>query len=187
MRLTGRISPSKPIEDAARELRRLKTIWWAMIARCDAAERGTKERYRGVKVCVRWRESFLAFMYDMGSRPSPQHTLERRDNDRGYEPDNCKWATTAEQGANKKTNRYITFKGRTMHLAAWAREIGLSEPGLNSRLSRMSVRKALTTPRRNHTRRKRFVDMTDQERADNCPRSVLQCAIHCQCRDGDLC
>lgn len=74
-----------------------------MIARCH---RVTHKRYsdyggRGITVCERWREDFWNFVADMGRRPRG-HTLDRVDNDRGYSPDNCRWASKSAQNKNRR-------------------------------------------------------------------------------------
>jgi hypothetical protein len=78
------------------------TVWAGMHARCRDA---TNQVYGGggVRVCSRWR-SFGAFLADMGPRP-PGSTLDRRDNSKGYSPDNCRWATTKQQARNRRVNR----------------------------------------------------------------------------------
>lgn len=59
---------------------------------------------RGIRVCLRWRSSFAAFLSDMGPKPSPRHTIDRIDNDGNYEPNNCKWSTPKEQMQNRRMN-----------------------------------------------------------------------------------
>lgn len=89
---------------------------------------------RGISVCQRWLDSFSNFLADMGPRPSPDHSIERIDNDRGYEPGNCRWATRAEQGANKRTNRLITAGGETLTLKQWSDRTGINKQTLRGRL-----------------------------------------------------
>jgi len=78
-------------------------IYTGMIARCGNPNSSGYYRYggRGIKVCDRWLEDFKNFYDDMGPRPSPKHSIDRIDNDGNYEPGNCRWATNAEQVANK--------------------------------------------------------------------------------------
>lgn len=76
--------------------------WAAMIQRCTNPKRENYSYYggRGITVCARWRV-FENFAADMGERP-PGTTLERNDNDKGYEPGNCRWATMQEQSNNRR-------------------------------------------------------------------------------------
>lgn len=77
--------------------------WRAMIGRCEHPGNASFVRYgaRGITVCDRWRQSFPDFYADMGDRPEGR-SLDRIDNDKGYEPGNCRWATTAEQMRNRR-------------------------------------------------------------------------------------
>jgi len=103
-----------------------RRIWHNMKARCERADHDSFPLYggRGIAVCARW-QSFEAFLADMGPRPSSSHSIDRIDNDRGYEPGNCRWATPTEQGRNRRDNRLVTYSGREMTIAEAAELAGI--------------------------------------------------------------
>lgn len=124
---SGRIHCSRTCAQAARTSQRnanwrggktthpLYDIYNDMRGRC---ERPTHRRFadyggRGIKVCERWRDDFWAFVADMGPRPEgktpggrARWTLDRIDNDQGYRPGNCRWATQSEQSKNRRRHGY---------------------------------------------------------------------------------
>lgn len=79
---------------------------------------------RGITVCSRW-ESFENFLEDMGERPEEGFSIDRINNDLGYFPENCRWATAAEQSRNKRGNHYLTHAGVTMCLMDWSKKLGI--------------------------------------------------------------
>ena len=121
-------------------------IWHHMIRRCDVRSHKFFKNYggRGIKVCDRWRD-FASFYEDMGPRPSPKHTIDRKDNDGDYEPRNCRWATRWQQNQNTRKSVIIEHDGECHSMSEWARRLGMSRQTLRLRLKNgWSVEDALT-------------------------------------------
>lgn len=80
------------------------SIWIMAKQRCYNPKNKEYRWYgaRGIRMCKRWKASFSAFLQDRGERPRPELSLERRDNDRHYMPENCYWATAKEQSQNRR-------------------------------------------------------------------------------------
>lgn len=125
--------------------------WQTMRLRCANPKNRAWPDYggRGIKVCARWLESVEAFVADMGPKPSPQHELDRIDNDGDYEPSNCRWTTRTENCRNRRSNRTIVFQGRTDTLAGWCERLFLSKNVVRKRLEAgWSAERALCMPTR---------------------------------------
>lgn len=112
--LKGYGLPSRGSPKIGMEKRAEYLCWWNMLDRCLNPNSRMFKYYgaRGITVCLRWR-TFAAFFNDMGHRPSPKHSIDRKNNDGNYEPSNCRWATKKEQMNNTRRNkRKSTLGGR---------------------------------------------------------------------------
>lgn len=89
---------------------------------------------RGITMCDRWRNSFAAFLEDMGRKPSPLHSLDRKDSNGLYEPGNCRWATDKEQNNNRSINRHLMVAGERLTVAQAADRTGIPHATILSRL-----------------------------------------------------
>lgn len=125
------------------------TSWRGAKQRCSTTAGQQLEGYvgRGITMCEEWQTSFLNFYRDMGPRPA-NTSLERRNNSKGYNKENCYWATSVEQNNNRRDNRRVTFNDKTQTLSQWAKETGISPRTIRARLYvyGWSVEAALTTP-----------------------------------------
>jgi hypothetical protein len=120
--------------------------WYHMRHRCFNKTNPAYKDYggRGISVDPTW-DSFDVFLRDMGARPEGA-TLERKDNSLGYSKDNCVWASRQEQSINRRNTRWVTYAGKTQHLAAWSRELGIRQDTLTYRLNHgWSVERAFET------------------------------------------
>lgn len=125
-------------------------LWVGMIQRCHGKNTPRNRKYtdRGIRVCGGWRSDFAAFQRDMGERPSPAHTIDRKDNDRGYDcgrcadclakgaTPNCAWATPREQALNRRSTRMITWRGETLPAIVWQERTGILSLTMLERIGR---------------------------------------------------
>lgn len=127
------------------------SIWLSMIRRCTNVKASDYPRYggRGIKVCHEWLTSFITFRNDIlasiGGRPSDKHGIDRKENNRGYEPGNVRWATQKEQSRNRCTNHWITFNGETLCATDWALRLGITYGALKMRLRNRSEEEVLSS------------------------------------------
>lgn len=121
--------------------------WNKMMQRCESLNDRAYFRYggRGITVCPSWH-AFENFYADMGEPPTPEHQLDRIDNDGPYSPENCQWATPKMQANNRSNGVYASWNGKTQTLAQWADETGLAYHVIYYRivLSHWPVERALT-------------------------------------------
>ena len=119
----------------------------AMMQRCYDKNSHAYDRYgaRGINVCEKW-QTFEGFYEDMGDKPEGM-SLERKDNDGDYCPENVIWATAKQQANNTRGNRIIEYRGQKQTMTQWAEKFGLKPQTLWARLvvRGWSVDKSLET------------------------------------------
>lgn len=123
-----------------------------MIARCHNPDHRAYKWYgaRGIEVCERWHD-FENFLADVGFDPFPKATLDRIDNDKGYSPDNVRWATHAEQHSNMRSNVFIEIDGVSKTIQQWEAHYGYRRGLIGTRLKMgWDEIKAVTTPQGDH-------------------------------------
>lgn len=110
-------------------------VWRSMIARCHNKKNRSYRLYgaKGITVCDRWRNSYLAFLSDMGERP-PETEIDRIDGGKGYYPGNCRWVTCKENQRNKTSSRIIVSRGVAKTMSEWSEATGIKIGTLWKRL-----------------------------------------------------
>lgn len=134
----------------SKEERKTYSTWSSIKARCH---RKSHPRYadwggRGIKVCDRWLNSYENFLSDMGVVSSMDLEIDRIDNDKGYEPGNCRWTTGTQNARNKRNSHRYEYDGMSKTLGEWGEAYGIHPGTLESRIrqSKWSMERALTTP-----------------------------------------
>jgi len=126
---------------------RLYNIWSLMKRRCEAPECADFPLYggRGISVCPEWRDFANFRDWALGSGYSAELTIDRRDNNLGYHPDNCRWATRTIQNRNRRNNQRFAWRGRSLMLSEIAEAEGVSPDILRQRVRRdgLSVTEAV--------------------------------------------
>lgn len=119
-------------------LPRLYNIWRVMKSRCDFPNVKSWMRYggRGIKVCDEWRNYLVFKSWALNNGYAANLTIERIDNDGGYCPDNCRWATINEQALNKSNTLFVTYKGERLPLKTLCRRANRNYYSIRSRLVR---------------------------------------------------
>ena len=128
-------------------------IWLSVRQRCYNQSHPHYHRYggRGIVMCDAWRDSFAQFRDDLGVRPQGA-SLERIDNDKGYEPNNVRWASRKEQANNRSSNVVLTHNGLTMNLKQWAAHLGWKYGLIASRWKKGLRGEELFAPRKRRER-----------------------------------
>lgn len=124
--------------------------WSSMKSRCTNSKDPRFENYgaRGIRVCERWLTSFEDFLADIGRKPSPDHTLDRYpDNAGNYEPGNVRWATRAEQQANRRNTLFVEIEGQKVTFVEACARTGIDHNTAWMRIDRgWAPERAVLTP-----------------------------------------
>lgn len=129
---------------------RLYSIWVGMKTRCNNPNHHEWSNYggRGIAICDEWQNDFISFYnWAMYNGYADNLTLDRKDNNKGYSPENCRWSTNKEQQNNRRSNHTITYNGKTQTIKQWADELGIPRITLQNRITRLhwDIEKAMTT------------------------------------------
>lgn len=112
-------------------------VWDSMKQRCLNPKHKSYPNYggRGIVICQRWVDSFELFIRDMGPRPTMLHTLERKDTNGPYSPENCTWATVKEQARNRRSTKVVLVDGKFRKVCELADEMGVRNTFIHKRLA----------------------------------------------------
>ncbi len=123
--------------------------WMSLKNRCNNKKGQNYKDYggRGITVCDRWMQCFENFLEDMGRRPTPQHSIDRIENDKGYYKENCRWATGKVQTNNARSNVMIEYNGERMTASQWDDRLGFKKGTVWNRHYRgWDIQRIITQP-----------------------------------------
>lgn len=137
---------------------KLHRVWWGIIERCCDEHNKNYPLYggRGIRICPEWRDSFKAF-YDwaIASGYRDGLTIDRKDVDGNYCPENCRWATAKEQARNRRTARMLELNGEVHSLIEWSEITGLKPDTITERIKAgWTIEEALTIKKNGRYKKK---------------------------------
>lgn len=128
---------------------RLYNTWRGMKSRCLNPNATNYENYggRGISLCEEWMQADVFIKWALSSGYQDGLSIERKNNDGNYSPENCRWATKLEQNNNRRSSSLVSFDGETRSISEWARAVGINRQTLKSRLAHgWPIDKALYIP-----------------------------------------
>lgn len=141
---------------------KLYRMWKSMIYRCHNPKNHAYKYYgaRGIIVCNQWHDYLTFKKWVNETRQDPNSTIERKDNNGNYCPENCKWVDAKAQANNRRNNVIIEYKNETHNLTEWCEILNLDYKNIHNRIYKLgwSFGRAISTPidtsKRNKAERK---------------------------------
>lgn len=127
---------------------RIHNIWWSVIQRCTDKNSHAYNRYGGAGILLheKWLDFKSFYEWSINHGYQEDLTLDRIDNKKGYNPENCRWISMKDQQRNRTNNRYITIDGVTKMLCEWGEETGIKPATIASRIKRGSPKERWLAP-----------------------------------------
>lgn len=129
---------------------RLYRIWKQMRIRCNCKTNPTYRFYgaRGISICKEWDKFEVFREWALKNGYTDELSIERKNVDEGYSPENCCWITRIEQVKNTRNIKKYSYNGITLCHNDWARKLGISPSTLTERINRHGIERALSKTKR---------------------------------------